>query len=216
MDKQTQLWNEYQSLRSEMTQADTLNYQTMGGLIAVSGGILTAGFNQVNPSLKLFVFLCVYSVTIPGYRLLQGNRRRIWRISTYIRTFLEPNFEFIQWETRLEKSRRLKTTSQRQSLSSLVGTNEWFIITLLDMIAGLGAIIALIQIYSASQNQWCIVGIVAIVLLNILWLFNTLNQEAKLRRLGTVEQNFLDSWQVLAESNLPKTEETLDKQSLFD
>jgi hypothetical protein len=32
----------------------------------------------------------------------------------------------------------------------------------------------------------------------------------------TVEQNFLDSWQVLAESNLPKTEETLDKQSLFD
>lgn len=207
MDKQTQLWNEYQSLRSEMTQADTLNYQTMGGVVAVSASILAAGFNQVDPSLKLFVFLCVYSITIPGYRLLQGNRRRIWRISTYIRTFLEPNFEFIQWETRLEKSRRLKTTSQRQSLSSLVGTNEWFIITILDIIAGLGAVIALIQLYSASQNQWCTAGIVAIVLLNILWVFNTLNQETKLRRLGTVEQNFLDSWQILAESDLHKTEE---------
>jgi|GEM_PF-2916040 hypothetical protein len=205
MDKQTQLWNEYQSLRSEMTQADTLNYQTMGGLVAVSGSILTTGFNQVDPSLKLFVFLCVYSITIPGYRLLQGNRRRIWRISTYIRTFLEPNFEFIQWETRLEKSRRLKTTSQRQSLSSLVGTNEWFIITLLDTIAGIGSVIALIQLYSSSQNLWCIAGIVAVVLFNFLWVCNTLNQETKLRRLGTVEQNFLGSWQILAESDLRET-----------
>jgi len=125
MDKQTQLWNEYQSLRTEMTQADTLNYQTMGGVIAVSGAILTAGFNQVDPSLRLFIFLCIYSITIPGYRLLQGNRRRIWRISTYIRTFLEPNFEFIKWESRLDLSRELKKIkNEKQSSSSLVDENE--------------------------------------------------------------------------------------------
>jgi hypothetical protein len=207
MDKQTQLWNEYQNLRSEMAQADTLNYQTMGGVVAVSGGILTAGFNQVDPSLKVFIFLCIYSITVPGYRLLQGNRRRIWRISSYIRTFLEPNFEFIQWETRLDKSRRLKPTS-RQDLSSLVGTNEWFIITLLDVIAGLGAVTALIQLYGTSQNQWCIAGIVAIVLSNIFWFFNTLKQETKLRRLGSVEQSFLDSWESL-KNPLPETEEKI-------
>jgi hypothetical protein len=207
MDKQTQLWNEYQNLRSEMAQADTLNYQTMGGVVAVSGGILTAGFNQVDPSLKVFIFLCIYSITVPGYRLLQGNRRRIWRISSYIRTFLEPHFEFIQWETRLDKSRRLKPTS-RQDLSSLVGTNEWFIITLLDVIAGLGAVTALIQLYGTSQSQWCIAGIVAIVLSNIFWFFNTLKQETKLRRLGSVEQSFLDSWESL-KNPLPETEEKI-------
>ena len=85
MDKDTQLWNEYESLRDEIRSADSLNYQITGIVVAAVATLLTTGFTQADATIRLFVFLCAYIVTIPGYRLLQGNRRRTWRISTYLR-----------------------------------------------------------------------------------------------------------------------------------
>lgn len=96
MDKQTQIWNEHQHLQDEIRAADSLNYQILGIVVGAVAAILTAGFSKVDSGLRFFIFLCVYVVTIPGYRLLQGNRRRIWRINTYIRTFIEPEFEYIK------------------------------------------------------------------------------------------------------------------------
>jgi len=199
MDKEAQVWNEYQSLRSEVTHADSLNYQTISIVVGAAGVILTAGLNQSDPIPRSLIFLCVYIVTIPGYRLLQGNRRRIWRISTYIRTFLEPNLEFVKWETRLDSSRKKPTSENvRQGLSSLIGMNEWFIVTMINLIAGAATTFSLMGLSSDNPiSRWRIIFIAGVILINVWLIFITARQEKDLRRLGKVEQGFLNSWSEL-------------------
>ena len=201
MDKEVQIWNEYQSLRSEITHADSLNYQTISIIVGAAGVILTAGLNQSDPVLRSLIFMCIYVVTIPGYRLLQGNRRRIWRISTYIRTFLEPNLEFIKWETRLDESRKKPTGENvRQALSSLIGINEWFIITMIYLIAGAATIFSLVSLVGDNPfSQWRIISIASVVIFNIWLVIVTARKERDLRRLGKVEQDFLNFWSELRE-----------------
>jgi len=199
MDKEAQVWNEYQSLRSEVTHADSLNYQTISIVVGAAGVILTAGLNQSDPIPRSLIFLCVYIVTIPGYRLLQGNRRRIWRISTYIRTFLEPNLEFVKWETRLDSSRKKPTSENvRQGLSSLIGMNEWFIVTMINLIAGAATTFSLMGLSEDNPiSRWRIIFIAGVILINVWLIFITARQEKDLRRLGKVEQGFLNSWSEL-------------------
>jgi hypothetical protein len=57
MDKEVQVWNEYQSLRSEVTHADSLNYQTISIVVGAAGVILTAGLNQSDPVPRSLIFL---------------------------------------------------------------------------------------------------------------------------------------------------------------
>jgi len=194
IDKETQLWREYESLRSEIRGADSLNYQIMGIVVGAVAALLTTGFKEAEPIIRLLVFLCVYVVTIPGYRLLQGNRRRTWRISTYIRTFLEPQLEFAKWETRLDSQRRRAgEDSTRQYFSSLVGTNEWFIISVMNILAALAAVFSgLLQINTDLSVKAG--GVVGIAILNLWLLLVTSRQEKDLRPLGRVEQGFLKSW----------------------
>jgi len=71
MDKQSQLWNEYQHLRDETRGADSLNYQIMGIVVGAVAAILTTGVSQEEPVARLLVLLGCYVVTIPSYRLLQ-------------------------------------------------------------------------------------------------------------------------------------------------
>jgi len=91
---------------------------------------------------------------------------------------------------------------EKQSLSSLVGVNEWFIITLLDSIAATGAIFSLIQLYVLFKSPWCIVGVIATLVLNIFRIKYTNKQEKALRRLEDIEKNFLKEWE-----NVKKEEE---------
>jgi len=200
MDKENQLWNEYQNLRDEIRGADSLNYQIIGIVVGAVAAILTTGVSQEEPVARLLIFLCCYVVTIPGYRLLQGNRRRTWKISTYIRVFLEPNLEFINWETRLDNQRKKATSeSARQAFSSLIGTNEWFIITLLNLMAGGAAIFyAILQLnvsFIGLPLAYLQIGLaITVIALNSWLIASTAQQERELRRLGKVEQSFLKSW----------------------
>jgi len=203
MDKETQLLKEYQNLRDEIRGADSLNYQILGIIVGAVAAILTTGFSQTDPNVRFLIFLCIYIVTIPGYRLLQGNRRRTWRISTYMRVFLEPELEFTNLETRLDAQRqKAKNESTRQFLSSLVGTNEWFIVSMMNLIAGLTSLLhGLFQISVTIQNipiTYIRIGsAVSIVMLNLWLLLSTSKQEKDLRRLGKVEQDYLMSWNEL-------------------
>ncbi len=194
MDKDTQLWQEYEFLHNEVLGADSLNFQVMGIIVGAVAALLTAGFKETDPTSRLFVFLCVYVVTIPGYRLLQGNRRRIWRISTYIRVFLEPQLEFIKWRTRLDRQRRqAKGENAKQGLSSLVGTNEWFIISMMNILAAIAAVFGgLLQIGISDLIR--VGGAVIITAFNLWLLYSTSHQEKDLRRMGRIESDYYKSW----------------------
>lgn len=196
MEKENQIWNEYHSLREEIRVADSLNCQIMGIIIGAVALILTTGVGQAKPSARVMAFLCSYVVTYPGYRLLQGNRRRIWRISTYMRTFLEPNLGFVKWETRLSKQREISTQPRRaQEFSTLISQNEWFIITLLNIVAGTAAIIYIWKLEYGLTVK--IASSLAIVGLNwYLWI-KTSRQEKALRRLGDIDKEFIKSWELI-------------------
>jgi hypothetical protein len=199
MDKETQLWNEYQNLRSEILQANNLNYQILAGVIAVTGAILVAGFDNHESSQQFWVFLCIYAVTFPAYRLLCGNHRRIWRISTYICVFLEPEFDFINWETRLDKARQIANPNPNTLSSNIMG-HEFLVIFFLNSVAGISAIIALLSL-KGHQLVW----ILFIIALNIFLTFYMILEERKLRRvgdekqrsgnLGKVRRDFMESWE---------------------
>ncbi|MBD0328383.1 MAG: hypothetical protein ICV68_18355, partial [Pyrinomonadaceae bacterium] len=107
MNKGEQLWNQYKLLWDNMQDSNKLNYQIMGGIITASVAILTIGFNglanEKDPIIIGLIFLGVFMITIPGQKLLKGNRGHIWRLSTYILTFLEPHFEYLKWETNVNE-----------------------------------------------------------------------------------------------------------------
>jgi hypothetical protein len=199
MDKQTQFVTQYQDLRDDIKQTNIINNQTIGI-------VMTAGITQDNSVIRLSIFFIVYAITIPGYRFLRGNRRHIWRVSTYIRVFLEPKLEEMQWETRLDLQRKLslENKNHRFTGSSFVNTNEWFIIFLLNTIAALAAIflgIATMPILLEGK----IMGIIIIILGNILLFILTNFQEKNLRRGGKIEENYYLSWLKVKEAQSTKT-----------
>lgn len=201
MEKENQIWDEYHSLREEIRVADSLNCQIMGIIIGAVALILTTGVAQAKPSARVIAFLCTYVVTYPGYRLLQGNRRRVWRISTYMRTFLEPNLGFVKWETRLNKQREISTQPRREhDFSTLISQNEWFIITLLNIVAGAAAIIYIPKLEYGLMEK--ILPSLAIVGLNLYLWIETSRQEKKLRRLGDIEKEFIKSWEFIKSREL--------------
>ena len=108
-----------------------------------------------------------------------------------MRTFLEPNLGFVKWETRLNKQREKSTPPGRaQESSNLISQNEWFIITLLNIVAGMVAII-----YGVWKLEYGPIAKIASSLaidgLNwYLWL-KTSRQEKALRGLGDIEKEFI-------------------------
>lgn len=197
MDKQTQILNSYDRLRDEILQADSLNYQTLGIVSGAVAAILTIGFTQPDPVVRTFIFLGVYVVTIPGYRLLQGNRRRTWRITTYIRAFLEPELEQVKWETRLAIQAKRRARKGGQLFSSLVTTNEWLIMLMFNLVAGIAAaILGLLQMNIEFTGK--AIGITVIIIWNLYLAITTLLQEKNLRRGGKIEENYYQSWLEIA------------------
>ena len=134
MNELAQLHSEYERLRNEIVDSESRCYQILGIMIAGSAALLATAIGKESnvPSLAA---LAVYAVTIPGYGMLRTNRIRIWRISTYMRVFLEPKLKFTQWETRLNAQREKVSEVQPQILSSLAHTIEWLAVSLLNLAA---------------------------------------------------------------------------------
>jgi hypothetical protein len=202
MDDGTQCWNQYNILRDEIKLADTQNYQILGVAIAASAAILNAGLDQTDSLIRYLVLLTVFVITAPAYQLLRGNRMRIWRISTYMRVFLEPKLPNIRWEMRLSRlahpipSRDKRGLIRRIFFTTRIITNEWLIISLLNFIAGVAAIlVTLIQF----QTDWVIksLAISLVCVVTAFLLIVTSIQERELRRGGIVERENLRKWRLL-------------------
>jgi len=224
MDQDEQLWNQYVGLQEEIRKAGESNSQILGIVATVVSAILAAGISQSDAIAKFFTFLCIYIITFAGYRLLEGNRRRIWRSSTYIQVFLESELKHIKWETRLDKQRELsqkllnqsqKTSSVQSShtsttflenifgnqadqfFSSLASTNEATIVSSLNWVAGIAAGIS----FSLQTNNSNLVkGLVVFGLggWNLFLTWRIIVQEKKLRRFEKFEQQQLRAWKKLS------------------
>ncbi len=207
MTKAEQLWGEYQSLREEIRGADTVNFQVLGILVGAAALILTAGFGQPKPTSRLLMFLCIFAVTIPVQRFLEGNRRRVWRISTYMRVFLEGGLQHVHWETRLAAQHvKAQERKEAKKLSSWISTNEAHVILTLEGIAVLAALSTL----SARQEtdlSLNVLGGAAVFLLFVARLWMVTRVEQALGRGGEVESLYLKSWKELQQLE-EKTEVT--------
>ncbi len=220
---QKQLLTEYEILRDEIRAADTQNYQILAALIGASAVIFVNAFNQDDPAMRFFTFMSLYIITIPGYGILRGNRSRTWRISTYMRVFLEPCLTGINWETRLDSQRskvkkagcltRILGEHPMQLLSSRIGTNEFFVVSSINVVAlaaasysGLRLINSCASIqafltailggwfqYSTCGDVKWFLFKVLVGCLCILTLYN-LFQEIWLRRGNKTEKRFYEFW----------------------
>lgn len=215
MDKETQLWNQYASLREEIKAADALCFQILGIIVGAVTTILATSIGQSDPMVRFFAFLCVYVVTIPGYRLIAGKRSSIWRISTYTRTFLEPELQFVKWETRISQQQaKVKNDTKQDDVknmggenlkppfSSFVITNEWFILSGLNWLAAVAAIFGgLLQANIELLAQ--IAGTLAVLMLNALLTWRLSVAERSLRRNGTIENAYMKSWETISRNQSP-------------
>jgi type III secretory pathway component EscS len=194
MDKCTQLWNQYSDLRTDLRQANALNTQILGFVIGAAALILTTGFKDADAASRTYVFLATYVVTFPGYQLLQGNRRHIWRLATYLRVCLEPDLPHVNWETDVSELARPVTKRKAFSLSSLATMNELLILLLINGVATVSCILLGIrqnQGLTQDQTLWYTVGsCVLFLLISIV----TGYQALRLQRGGEVEKNYEKSW----------------------
>ena len=194
MDEIMQLHSEYIRLRDEIMQADSRNYQVLGVMVAGVAAIFAAAFSKGDkPSL---VILVVYIVTILGYRMQCANRKRIWRLSTYMRVFLEKKLLYTKWETRIDQQRTRGSKSRHRDFSSFAQTTEWLAVNLINFCtAGFAgwAIIGSVK----GVNKRSIVALVLLLVLNICVFIWTITLEMGLKRLGKVEKKFLESWESL-------------------
>ena len=203
VDEEKQILTQYNHMWENMQQANAQNYQVLGGVIAAAAAILTTGFTQIKENdshISALIFLCVYIITFPGYRLLLGNRRHIWRLSTYIRVFLEePYLTHLTWETRVANQRKLSQSKKGNILSSLITTNEWFTISVLNSVGVVAAIILL-----ASDKCICLLykisGIFIITIFFFFHLVLTWKQANLLKRGGKVEDDLYQSWMRVRET----------------
>jgi hypothetical protein len=169
--EQEQLLKQYEILREELAAADSQNYKVTAGVFTACSVILITGFQQLQAAgadlsrywLCFLIFLTSLTVSIPGYRILLGNRKRVWRIATYMTTFVEPLLAQLKWETRVQKLRKVedavknKQSSGRRSLfrrflggsiltSSDVIANEILLMAFFTGIACVGLLLSLIGI----------------------------------------------------------------------
>lgn len=199
MDELTQLNNEYQRLRDEIMQADSRNYQMLGVIIAAAAALLAAAFSRGGEKPSLIALL-VYAVTIPGYRMLYVNRKRIWRISTYMRVFLESRLQYTQWETRLSEQREKASPDRRNDFSTFALKTEWLTVSLINFVAALCAAWAMLDYEGVARLILPILGLPTLICGNVcLWKW-THDSKVELERLGKVEKGFLESWEALKKS----------------
>jgi hypothetical protein len=194
VDRDERLSSLYSDLRAEILHADTQNYQVLAVTVAAAAALLTAGINQGNPAQRAVVFGLVYLVTWPCQRLLQGNRRRTWRISSYLRNVVEPQLDGVNWESDLSALNRTVGSQDRRRISTMVARNEWLIVTVLNASAGL--CILGFAVFAARIPVWQqMTAVAAIVAANIALAVYANLQDRWLRRGERADALFDKLWQ---------------------
>jgi hypothetical protein len=179
---------EYQSLRDEILRAETLAARVPPFLLGASAATLSAVPNIESSGWWVSLSAVAFFIAWFANRLIQAQRKRVWRISTYIRVFIEPRLDLIGWETRLSKT--------KGDMTSKSVTNELIFCALIAGVAlslGIAGIVQTKQ--SADVKGIAIAGAIAIT--SILF-GNLIFQSRKLTRTGSIEADFLEKWQEIA------------------
>lgn len=187
----------YQSLRAEIAQADNQNYQVLGFAVAATAALVTAGVAQDTPVERSVVFALVFLVTWPCQRLLQGKRRLVWRIASYLRVVVEPHLDGVDWETHLSKLPRNGRSARM--LSTQAAYNEWLIITVLNATAGV-CLIGLAVLPAATTTP---VKALLVVLVVLVWAMLSVGMRVTDIRLargrtGGINALYETTWQTVA------------------
>ena len=191
----------YDLLTQELRDAENQIYQIVNIGSAAVAAILAAGFNQSNHVLRLFIFLTSYLIIIPMIRLIKGNRARIWRITTYMRTHLEPGLPGIKWQTDLALSRT------QNWKSSFITPSQILVVQLATVVVGTAAFIDLclaahwtiksLMPFSRPFNVVAAVTLAAFVTGNVFLLIYERRTERETRRGGVIEQDYLQGWEAV-------------------
>lgn len=205
MDDKTELWNLYKQLKEEIIQSDTRNNLLLTIIISATGAILSLGFSQKGIE-RPWIILCGYVFLIPIYGILYGNRRNIWRISTYLRVFIEPKLKEIKWELRLDKLGKIEKMECKQLTSGII-TNEFKLVTALSLIILIALFVSFVhQILYLSKIEsftfnfefWnSLVSLLLGVILFSVFYKKSKKSEKDLRRTGQIEKCFYESWETI-------------------
>ncbi len=216
MDKHAQLWNQYQHLTDEIKAADSQNFQILGVVIAAVVAILNAGLANSDPATRFWMLLSGYILTYPARRLFAGNQARIWRIATYMRVFMEPEFEHVRWQTRLYNRSQLVPARDRGTLSSRIVGYELGIFATLNAVVAVALAAGALMSASAALAAWVrgwsgvalppaalfAAGFAAIAASAVRYLVTTARLRREIERHGVVETAHLAAWSAVKDSEL--------------
>lgn len=110
-----ELMAEYNHLRQEILNSHGITMQIMTFTTVLVGVLMGFAFsNEVTDyTLKALLFMLAGIIGIIGY-VQDGDRMRsVYMIGSYIKTFIEPDLTYIQWETRLPEFRTTAPRSTR-------------------------------------------------------------------------------------------------------
>ena len=98
----------YDQLRKEVLHNDTLNIQILGFILVLHGGIISfSAAIQGFLLTKGVMFFFVLGVAFIGLMQSIDRGGSIYKLAAYLRTFVEPYMEYMQWETRLQEFRNI-------------------------------------------------------------------------------------------------------------
>lgn len=111
---------EYEQLRKEILQNETIALQIMGAMAVLVTAILGAVFSQANQDTigEGFLVYVATIVTLIGISQIIDRWRSIFRTASYLRTFDESRLKLVRWETRLLRLRVLSPHDEGYGLTS--------------------------------------------------------------------------------------------------
>lgn len=208
MAEEEQLLNLYNSLRSEILHADTQNYQVLAFTVAASAALIAAGVGQSGSVQRGVIFALVYLVSWPCQRLLQGNRRRVWRVATYLRMVVEPQLKAVSWESDLASLSRRIGPAKWHRVSTRVSRNEWMIIAVLNLSAAICIIGLSIAPAAIHLREKLVLG-TGVVLLNTALLGYSRYLEGHLTRGSQLDSLLGEAWRPPQQNSIsPASQET--------
>lgn len=219
----------HDSLRAEINRADVANYQIIGSVVAASVvifGFSLQRFVNINsnitnnsnaivtelynfPLIMLFPYL-IFFITFPANSIMIQSQRSVWRLTTYIRVFIEPYLKNVSWEAHLAHHDDIQKNSNIGFINSkrLVfrDTFRW-----LESAAWIFALLLAIMVLSSdflnnvnsSNNETLLVGILLIIASSIIvypiyfyqyYIRRGVASRTDLDRNGKVERNSLVGW----------------------
>ena len=129
---------EYEQLRKEILQNDTLVLQIMGGTAVLVTAILGVVFTETvqQTAGKGFLVYVATIVTLLGLSQVIDKHHDTFRTASYIRTFDESKLRVVRWETRLLKLRVLSARDERFGFTSAYQLATYAVLAIFTYLLG--------------------------------------------------------------------------------